>query len=146
MPAKSIDLGGYAYAPKTEIGADWIDGEHTNSSWDLYTKWIIMGNCAQLNYKNEEHNDGAYWNGLRTAQIWARTMKSAGRHVHGFTGYFGKAPGTATHKEDMERFLSDVCGGKSVVYSWRDALTRLPASAATGPVCIICRALTTASG
>lgn len=108
--------------PKVGIGARWKDSSHTatTSSWDLYTKWVIFGGCGQMNYKNADYNDGAYWNGLRSAQIWALTMKSSGRKVHGIMGYYGRAPGTKEHKEDMDKFF-DYLDDHTIAGAWEDA-------------------------
>lgn len=108
--------------PKTGIGARWKDSSHTAtmSSWDLYTKWVIFGGCRQMNYDNPNHNDGAFWNGLRAAQIWVLTMKSDGRKVHGIMGYYDEAPGTTAHKDDIKLFF-DYLDDHTIAGAWENA-------------------------
>ena len=108
--------------PSAGIGASWVDNENTDSIWDLYTKWVIFGACGQLNSYNAEYNDGEIWQGLTAAQCWARTMKSSGRRVHGFLGYYGLAANTDAHKDDLERFF-DCSKTRCLPEAWAAALT-----------------------
>ena len=110
--------------PKTEIGAEWLyEGVYsaTESYWDKGTKWGILAPCAQLNTGTD--GEGAHWNGLNSAAIWARTMRGRDNRMHGYLGFFEKAPGGSTHYSRLEEFF-DLCeDGKTLVNAWADCNT-----------------------
>lgn len=110
--------------PKTEVGAEWLyDGNYTisESYWNKGTKWGIFAPCAQLNIGAD--GEGAHWNGLNSAQLWGRTMLGQGARMHGYLGFFIKAPGTTTHYDRLGEFF-DLCDeGKTLVNAWADSNT-----------------------
>lgn len=109
--------------PRVVIGAQWLSGSttKTNSYWNMGTKWGILAQCAQLNFGSV--GAGGHWNGLSSAEMWARTMLGDGEQVHGYLGYYNTAPGGSTHTNRLETFFG--YQGMSLIEAWAAAHTRL---------------------
>lgn len=109
--------------PRVVIGAQWLPGSttKTNSYWNMGTKWGILAQCSQLNFGSV--GAGGHWNGLSSAEMWARTMLGDGEQVHGYLGYYNTAPGGSTHTNRLETFFG--YQGMSLIEAWSAAHTRL---------------------
>ena len=106
--------------PKISIGAQWKIGSttETNSYWNAGTKWVIISSCDQLNYVDDRF--GAHWNGLYSAQVWARTMLGDGERIHGFLGYHDGAPPEEYHTSSLDDFFN-YAEGMSIIDAWKNA-------------------------
>ena len=87
----------------------------TNSFWNQKTKWVIMGQCSQMNYGavsgtpiTDNPNLGNYWNGLNNSQIWARTMLGSDHRMHGYLGYYESAPEAEVHYSILQDFFENL--------------------------------------
>lgn len=111
--------------PRVVIGAKWLSGSTTttNSYWNNGTKWGILAQCAQLNFGTT--GAGAHWNGLTSAEMWARTMLGSGEQMHGYLGYYNTAPGGSTHSDRLENFFSYLDAWYSLIEAWSAAHTKL---------------------
>ena len=108
--------------PRVVIGAKWLSGSttKTNSYWNMRTKWGILAQCDQLDFGSV--GAGEHWNGLSSAEMWARTMLGDGEQVHGYLGYYNSAPGGSTHTERLKAFFG--YQGMSLVEAWAFTHTR----------------------
>lgn len=118
--------------PRATIGAQWLSGSttKTNSYWNAGTKWGILAQCFQLNY-GASIGAGNHWNNgtMNSAQMWARTMLGDGERVHGYIGYYNRAPGGATHADRLKDFFSYCYDyDKPIIIAWSQAHTRLVGS------------------
>ena len=107
--------------PKIGIGATLLPGSttKTNSFWNLKTKWGLFAECNQLSY--DSYGAGPHWNGLSSAQIWARTMLGDGQRVHGYLGYYTQAPSAAPHYKTLDFFAQRARQGQPIVSAWTGA-------------------------
>ncbi|MBQ7822579.1 MAG: hypothetical protein IJ338_00105 [Bacteroidaceae bacterium] len=110
---------------KYGIGARWKTGSttKTTSYWNNGTKWVILAPCSQLNYNGVQ---GTHWNGLTSAEVWARTRLGDGQRIHGYVGYYNTAPGGSTHTSRLENFFGYCMHNNSqIVDAWAQAHTFL---------------------
>lgn len=114
------------HSPIYGIGAQWLDDSctKTDSYWNVRTKWGILAPCAQLDYLNSQALK--HWNGLTSAEVWARTMLGDGHRVHGYLGYYDIAPGESAHISRLETFFSNP--ETYLPSSWAQAHTLLSGS------------------
>ena len=103
---------------KIGIGAHFKSGSTTitDSYWNAGTKWVILENCDQLDYIGDRGS--AHWDGLYSAQVWARTMLGDGERIHGFLGYYNSAPGGTTAYAIMNNFLL-YAEQMSIIDAWK---------------------------
>lgn len=99
---ESVSVGGNFTT--VGVGAQWKNGSttKTTSYWNNGTEWVILAPCSQLDYSGS--GIGVHWNGLTSAEVWARTMLGDGERIHGYLGYFDSAPGTAAHMTKLDNF------------------------------------------
>lgn len=111
---------------KVGVGAQWKSGSttKTTSYWNNGTKWVILAPCAQLNHNST--GAGAHWNGLTSAEAWARTMLGDGQRIHGYVGYYNTAPGGSTHTTRLNNFFNFcMYNNYPIVDAWAQAHTFL---------------------
>ena len=124
-PDETVNPGGTT--PKYGIGAQWLGNSRTktNSYWNMRTKWGILSPCSQLDYNNSDAL--THWNGLTSAEVWARTMLGDGHRVHGYLGFYDYAPDETAHTSRLEYFfkLYDIY---SMIHGWSQAHTYLVGS------------------
>lgn len=116
--------------PTQEIGAEFLSGSTiaTESKWDTDLEWTFMAACSQLNYGDQ--GDGGYWNGLNSAEIWARTLLSnSTNRAHGILGYYNSAPGGSTSVSRISKFFEYAIdagtfdSAETMINSWKKANT-----------------------
>lgn len=114
---------------KIGIGAQWKPGSttKTTSYWNQKTKWVILAECSQLNYGTEE-GAGNHWNGLNSAQVWARTMLGDGVRIHGILGYYEYAPAADAHLAKLENFFN-TSSQVSIIKAWKSVHNTLVGTA-----------------
>lgn len=110
--------------PKISVGAEWLDDSRTktDSYWNVRTKWVILSPCSQLNYTND--SSITHWDGLTSAEVWARTMLGDGHRIHGILGFYYQAPKGTDHTSRLDDFFSD-CQNAPLVEAWGSGHTRL---------------------
>lgn len=115
---ESVDVGDGLN--KIGIGAQWKSGSttKTDSYWNAGTKWVIISSCDQFNYVGDRF--GAHWNGLYSAQVWARTMLGDGERIHGFLGYCNGAPPEDAHTTKLESFFHNA-QYMPIIDAWKSA-------------------------
>ena len=113
--------------PKIGIGAEWLDNSRTktDSYWNQRTKWVILSPCSQLNYINEDAV--AHWEGLTSAEVWARTLLGDGHRIHGILGFYGAAPQGTAHTDRLSDFFTE-WSHLPLVEAWGCAHNRLTGS------------------
>lgn len=113
-------------APKVAIGAQFKSGSSTKTTsyWNNGTKWVILAPCSQL-----DHNGaglGNHWNGLTSAETWARTMLGDGKRIHGYVGFYDGAPGGDIHLSKLDNFFNFcMYNNYTIVDAWAMAHTSL---------------------
>lgn len=114
----SVDFGDDC--PKTEIGAEMKPGSTTSteSVWNKRTKWVILAQCDQFDMYDD--GGGEFWNGANAALVWACTMKGDGERLHGFLGYYNRAPEGTAHTSRLESFLYHT-QEMSIIDAWKEA-------------------------